>query len=246
MERGAPLILDEINAGTPELLKRFNIIMQLRPGDHFTIQEDSGKQVVVQQGFCVIATANEKSARYKGVDVMSAEFKNRFGVNVRRVSYPDSDIVFGQLPTDNIALAEAALADDIGELTVDLPGEQLEAFVKVAHASQKIFTGNYGEGRAAQDIRGFIPQDRLADNKPGLDDTVLSPRMMVAILEQVRDGTGRVDLTDILSNWVKGIEKPNDRAVMTQLLGNHTFIDSNRNRKTLLGDEPVAVRPGGL
>jgi len=233
MEAGVPLILDEINAGSPELLKRMNVIMQLRPGDRFTVQEDSGRQVIVQPGFCIIATANYKSARYKGVDVMSTEFKNRFGVNVRYVNYPDNDVVFGQEPTNNMALAEAALADEIGEFAIDLPDGQLEAFVKASHASQKIFTGNYGDGNAARELRGFVSQDRLADNKPGLEDTVLSPRMMVAILEQVRDGMGRIKLTDILKDWVKGIEKPNDRAVMTSLLDNYTF----NGGESLLGND---------
>lgn len=232
MEQGRPLILDEINSAPPEFLKRLNIIMQLRPGDIFTIQEDSGKQVVVQPGFCIMATANEKSARYKGVDVMSAEFKNRFGVNVHRIEYPDSDVVFGQAPLDNMALAEAALSDDIGEFAVDLPEGQLQAFVKAAHASQRIFSGNYGDGNSARELRAYVSGDRLADGKPGLDDTVLSPRMMVAVLEQVRDGRGAVQLVDVLKDWVKGIEKPNDRAVMTQLLDSHVSTDNT----TLLGN----------
>ncbi len=240
MEFGKPLILDEINAASPEFLKRLNVIMQLRPGDVFTIQENSGKQVKVQPGFCIIATANEKSMRYKGVDVMSAEFKNRFGVNVRRVEYPDSSVVFGQVPADNLALAEAALADhSIGEFAVDLPKGQLEAFVKAAHASQKLFSGNYGDGRPAANLRTYVEQDRIADNKPGLEDTVISPRMMVAILEQVCDGMGRIDLTEILRDWVKGIEKPNDRAVMTRLFDDHTF---DGGKTTLLGNPALAER----
>lgn len=238
MEEGRPLIADEINAAgdNPAILKRMNIMMQLRPGDTFTIQEDSGKKIVVQPGFCIIATANEKSSRYKGVDVMSAEFKNRFGVNVRRVDYPDSDVMFGELPADNMALAEAALADDIGEFAVTLPEGQLEAFVKAAHASQKIFSGKYGDGDSAAKLKSFVLSDRLADNKPGLDDTVLSPRLMVAILEQVKDGMGRTKLTDVLADWVKGIEKPGDRAVMTKLLDNYVSAD----KISLLGNDKSA------
>ena len=38
MTEGRPVILDEINAMPPEFLKRLNIILQLRPGDTFTIQ----------------------------------------------------------------------------------------------------------------------------------------------------------------------------------------------------------------
>ena len=230
MENGTPLILDEINAAPAEFLKRLNEILQLRPNDIFTVQEDSGERVKVKSGFCIIATANEKSARYKGVDVMSAELKNRFGANVRRVKYPDNEVTFGELPPDNMALSEAALADKRGEILIDLPPGQLEAFAKACHASQKIFTGNYDN---SQGLKSYVSQDRLVDNKPGLDDTVLSPRMMVAILEQVRDGMGRVKLTDVLGDWVEGIEKPIDREVMKKLLDSYSSDDNI----TLLGRE---------
>ena len=116
MEQGKPLILDEINAMPPELLKRLNKIMQLRPGDKFTVQEDSGRIVEVHPGFCIIATANEKSKRYKGVDDLSVEFQNRFGANINRVRYPDHDKSYGEYPRENAQLAMAAVATERGEL----------------------------------------------------------------------------------------------------------------------------------
>lgn len=235
MENGTPVILDEINAADGTLLKRLNKILQLRPGSTFTVQEDSGRQVTVRQGFCIIATANEKSSRYKNIDVMSAEFKNRFNTDVHRIRYPDSTIISGHQPPDNMMLALAVLSNNIGELSVDLPKGQLKAFVKACHKSQKLFSGNYDtppEGdKVADDIRTYVDQNRLADGKPGLDDTVLAPRTMAAILEKLSAGMGRVELSEILIDWLDGIEKPNDRAVMRLLLDTH--VDTAG--KTLLG-----------
>lgn len=238
---GAPLILDEVNAAPAEFLKRLNVIMQLRPGDSFLVQEDSDSRVTVRDGFSIIATANEKSARYKGVDVLSAELKNRFGTNVYRIGYPDSDVVMGELPRDGLALAEAALADELGVFSVTLPEGQLTALVKAAHATQKLFTGDYGDERTDELIRSYIPIDRLVDGAkaPALDDSVLSPRMVVTMLEQVREGMGRVKLTELLRDWVAGVEKPRDRDVLLRLLDSFVSEDG----VTLLGNSAWAAEP---
>lgn len=242
--RGAPLILDEVNAAPAEFLKRLNVIMQLRPGDSFLVQEDSDSHVAVREGFCIIATANEKSTRYKGVEVLSAELKNRFGTNVYRIGYPDQDVVVGELPSEGLALAEAALADELGEFPVELSQGQLVALVKAAHATQKLFTGDYGDERADDLIRGFIPIDRMVDgaNAPALEDSVLSPRMVVSILQQVREGMGRVKLTELLRDWVVGIEKHRDREVLMRLLESFVTDDG----VTLLGNTAWSSEPASV
>lgn len=241
MQRGAALILDEVNAAPTEFLKRLNVILQLRPGDTFQVQEDTGSQVTVRPGFCVIATANEKSTRYRGVEVLSAELKNRFGTGVYRIGYPDSEIVLGAVPTDNLALAEAALCDDNGEMPVQLPAGQLLAFIQAAHATQKLFTGDYSDTMSNELIRNIVPVDRLIESTsaPALDDSVLSPRMVVSILEQVRDGLGRVQLSEVLKNWVAGIEKPQDREVLVRLLDSFLSDDG----ATLLGNRAWSPEP---
>lgn len=241
---GAPLILDEVNAAPAEFLKRLNVIMQLRPGDSFLVQEDSDSRVTVCDGFCIIATANEKSARYKGVDVLSAELKNRFGTNVYRIGYPDSDVVVGELPRDGLALAEAALADELGVFAVTLPEGQMTALVKAAHATQKLFTGDYGDERVDDLVRSYIPIDRLVDGArtPALDDSVLSPRMVVTMLEQVREGMGRVKLTELLCDWVAGVEKPRDRDVLLRLFDSFVSDDG----VTLLGNTAWSAEPATL
>ena len=227
MEQGKPLILDEINAMPPELLKRLNKIMQLRPGDRFAVQEDSGKVVEVQSGFCIIATANEKSKRYKGVDDLSVEFQNRFGANINRVRYPDYDKGYDEYPRENAQLAMAAVATKRGELPPDIDEGDFENFVRAARLSQQIFSGTNGEG-----YDQFIDTERMVDNRPGLEETVLAPRTMVDILHKVVGSYGVVSLKRACQTFLDGIKNPNDRKVMHHILEYHDLLPEEMLRKT--------------
>lgn len=227
MEQGKPLILDEINAMPPELLKRLNKIMQLRPGDKFTVQEDSGRIVEVHPGFCIIATANEKSKRYKGVDDLSVEFQNRFGANINRVRYPDHDKSYGEYPRENAQLAMAAVATERGELPPEIDERDFEDFVRAARLSQQIFSGTNGEG-----YNQFIDTEKLVDNRTGLEETVLAPRTMVDILRKVAGSYGVVSLKRACETFLDGIKNQNDRKVMHHILKYHDLLPEEMLRKT--------------
>lgn len=227
MEQGKPLILDEINAMPPELLKRLNKIMQLRPGDKFTVQEDSGRIVEVHPGFCIIATANEKSKRYKGVDDLSVEFQNRFGANINRVRYPDHDKSYGEYPRENAQLAMAAVATERGELPPEIDERDFEDFVRAARLSQQVFSGTNGEG-----YNQFIDTDKLVDDRTGLEETVLAPRTMVDILRKVAGSYGVVSLKRACETFLDGIKNENDRKVMHHILKYHDLLPEEMLRKT--------------
>lgn len=238
MEQGKPLILDEINAMPPELLKRLNKIMQLRPGDKFTVQEDSGRIVEVHPGFCIIATANEKSKRYKGVDDLSVEFQNRFGANINRVRYPDHDKSYGEYPRENAQLAMAAVATERGELPPEIDERDFEDFVRAARLSQQVFSGTNGEG-----YNQFIDTEKLVDDRTGLEETVLAPRTMVDILHKVAGSYGTVSLKRACQTFLDGIKNPNDRKVMYHIFEYHDLLPAEMLRDTAeeVGDneEPV-------
>lgn len=219
MEQGKPLILDEINAMPPEILKRLNKIMQLRPGDRFSIQEDSGRVVTVAKGFCIIATANEKSKRYKGVDSLSAEFKNRFSANTYRVRYPDHAAGYDEFPRENAQLAMAAIATERGELPPEISEREFDNFVRAARLSQQIFAGTNGE-----EYDRFVDTDRIVDGLPGLEDTVIAPRTMVDILRSVVESRGAVSLPQKCETFLDGVENPNDRKVLYNILKYHNLL----------------------
>ena len=227
MEQGKPLILDEINAMPPELLKRLNKIMQLRPGDKFTVQEDSGRIVEVHPGFCIIATANEKSKRYKGFDDLSVEFQNRFGANINRVRYPDHDKSYGEYPRENAQLAMAAVATERGELPPEIDERDFEDFVRAARLSQQIFSGTNGEG-----YNQFIDTEEMVDDRPGLEETVLAPRTMVDILHKVAGSYGVVSLKRACETFLDGIKNENDRKVMHHILEYHNLLPEEMLRDT--------------
>ncbi len=221
MEAGVPVIVDEVNAMPAEFLKRFNKIAQLRAGDTFVVQEDSGREVTIKSGFVIIATANEKSKRYKGVEDLSVEFQNRFGANVVRVHYPDHDVVYGEPPRENAVIAKAALTDRSGNMVGGIEAEELERFIKACHVTQQVFSGNHGKG-----FRDYTSSERIADNKAGLDEAVLAPRTMVALLEKVRDSYGKVSLEQTLERFVEGIKSENDKKQMTTILQGYNFLRS--------------------
>ncbi len=221
MDEGRPLILDEINAMPPEFLKRLNKIVQLKPGDSFMVQEDSGYTVTVKPGFVILATANEKSKRYKGVEDLSVEFQNRFGANVVRIHYPDNEVIYGQPPVENAIIARAALTDRSGALVGGISADELERFVRACHVTQQVFTGNHGNG-----FRDYTSSERIADGKPGLDETVLAPRTMVALLEKVRYSNGKVTLDEALERFVSGIKGDNDRKQVIEILKGQSFLQS--------------------
>lgn len=232
MEQGRPLILDEINAMPPELLKRLNKIMQLRPGDKFSVQEDSRRIVEVQPGFCIIATANEKSMRYKGVDDLSVEFQNRFGANIYRVRYPDHASGYEDYPRENAQLATASIVDERGEQSPYIEEAQLNDFIKVAFISQQLFAGTHGRG-----YNQFIASEKIVDNLPGLEETVIAPRTMVEILQKVDGSFGVTPLSKACWRFMDGVKNPNDRSVFMQLFKYHNLLTDELMARYKLEDE---------
>lgn len=216
MEEGKPLILDEINAMPPDFLKRLNKVMQLRPGDTYVPQEDSGRSVRISPGFCIIGTANEKSKRYKGVDDLSVEFQNRFGANVVRIGYPDDQVPDGQPPKDNLRLAMAFLRDRSGELDPQVEANLPDIFrlVRAAHVTQKLFTGS--------EVPDYVDPDTVRD---GLKEAVIAPRTLIDILQKVKEGH---ELPVILSHFVAGFKNKSDQRALQTILEHHNLMPDSR------------------
>ncbi|MFC6235820.1 AAA family ATPase, partial [Leucobacter soli] len=219
MTEGRPLILDEINAMPPEFLKRLNRILQLRPGDAFGVQEDAGRRVRLAPGFAVIATANEQTPhRYRGLDRLSAELINRFGANAYRVHYPDTGRDYTEFPSENALLATAAAADAHGELPRGLGADAIERVARAAFISQQVFSGEHGAG-----FREYVSTEREIDGRPGLEESVLAPRTLVAILQKVSGSAGAITLDLALSRFVEGIMHREDRRVLAMILEGQGF-----------------------
>lgn len=219
MTEGHPVILDEINAMPAEFLKRLNRILQLRPGDQFRVQENAGALVRVQPGFVVLATANELSSRrYRGIEQLSSELVNRFGAHTFRVHYPDVDVPFTGVPRENLLLASAAAVDREGRLR-GMSEDELERFARVAFISQRVFSGSQEAG-----FRDFVSTERTIDGRPGLEESVLAPRTMVALVSKVASSAGALTVNDAVARFVEGIMHREDRAVLTLICQGQGFF----------------------
>lgn len=218
MTDGRPLILDEVNAMPPEFLKRLNRVLQLRPGDRYAVQENGGAVVTIAQGFAILATANEQTPhRYRGIDRMSAELVNRFGANSYRVHYPDHRRSYTDVPAENALLAAASVADEWGN--VPLSTDELERVSRAAFISQQVFAGSHGEG-----FTDFVSTEREIDGRPGLEESVLAPRTLVAILQKVAGSGGLVSLDLALRRFVEGVMHAEDRQVLALILRSQGFL----------------------
>lgn len=219
MEEGRPVILDEVNAMPPEFLKRLNRILQLRPGDTLNVQENAGRPVRIAKGFAILATANEQTPhRYRGLDRLSAELVNRFGANSYRVHYPDSGKDYAEFPVENALLAAAAIVDHHGELPPGISVSELQRVARAAFISQQVFAGAHGEG-----FEGYVSTEREIDGRPGLEESVLAPRTLVAILQKVTGSVGTVSLERALSRFVEGVMHREDRRVLALILEGQGF-----------------------
>ncbi|MGD9606233.1 MAG: AAA family ATPase [Leucobacter sp.] len=219
MVEGRPLILDEVNAMPPEFLKRLNRILQLRPGDEFAVQEDAGRRVTLAHGFAIIATANEQTPhRYRGLDRLSAELINRFGANAYRVHYPDTGIGYLEFPRENALLASAAVVDAHGELPRGLDSGTIERVARAAFISQQVFSGEHGEG-----FGDYVSTERGIDGRPGLEESVLAPRTLVAIMQKVAGSAGAITIDRALSRFVEGVMHREDRRVLALILSGQGF-----------------------
>ncbi|MCA0378857.1 MAG: AAA family ATPase [Actinobacteria bacterium] len=219
MIEGRPVILDEINAMPAEFLKRLNRILQLRPGDTLGVQEDAGREITIARGFAILATANEQTPhRYRGLDRLSAELVNRFGANGYRVRHPDSENAYEQFPAENALLAFASVVDERAALPDGLTIDEVVRVARAAFISQQVFAGSHGAG-----FTDYVSTEREIDGRPGLDEAVLAPRTLVAVLQKVAGGAGSVTLDRALTRFVESVMHREDRRVLALILEGQGF-----------------------
>ncbi|WP_115651479.1 AAA family ATPase [Leucobacter sp. PH1c] len=219
MQEGRAVILDEVNAMPAEFLKRLNRILQLRPGDTLRVQEDAGREVRIAPGFAILATANEQTPhRYRGVDRLSSELVNRFGANSYRVHYPDTGVRFEDFPVENGLLAAAAAVDADGVLPSEWRAEELVRVARAAFISQQVFSGAVTGG-----FGDYVSTEREIDGRPGLEESVLAPRTLVAMVQKVTASAGSVTLESALTRFVEGVMHREDRRVLALILEGQGF-----------------------
>lgn len=141
LQQGKPLLIDEMDGIPHSIIIRLNHVLTRRPGDVIRIEENSGDEITVQKGFCVLATGNIKSARYKREE-LDAAFLSRWWSH--DVEYIPQD--------ETYEILVASLLDGRGNLQVKRLGDldDLKRLTEAASEIQQIFTGEHldylGEG----------------------------------------------------------------------------------------------------
>lgn len=144
MMEGRPLIIDEMDGIPHSILMRINHVLTRRAGDRVRVQENGGDEVTVKPGFCVLATGNVKSARYRREE-LDAAFLSRWWSE--DITYPPQN--------ETYEILVASLVDARGNLQVRRPEDldDLKRLTEAASEIQRIFMGDrldfLGEGADA-------------------------------------------------------------------------------------------------
>ena len=115
-------------------------------------------------------------------------------------------------------LAAAAVADARGALPRGIRVDEIERVARAAFISQQVFSGAHGEG-----FGDYVSTEREIDGRPGLEESVLAPRTLVAILQKVAGSAGVIDLDHALARFVEGVMHREDRRVLALILEGQGF-----------------------
>lgn len=217
MEEGIPFIVDEANAMPPDVLIKINHLMTRRPGDKVVVQEDSGKEITIKEGFCFIFTGNI-GEQFQGRYRLEQSFVNRIG---------DAMIEYSYLPEDELLEVMVAYLMEGGSGKGSLvmsrgDFESFEKFAKGACFAQKIFEGK--EDLEIPDGNGgkvSIRDQRLLKNTP------LSMRNIFNILDAYKkDNRSKFIEQYLYESFIKPIQDRGERYAYFQIFkANGFFLD---------------------
>lgn len=209
MKEGKPLVIDEMDGIPHSILMRLNHILTRKVGDKVKIQENGGEEIEIKPGFCVMATGNIKSAKYKREE-LDAAFLSRWW---------SSEVKY--LPqNETLKIILASLVDKRGYLQTE-NNENLDSTIKLTKSAeeiQKIFTGEktdvFGEGG-----------DAARGSGASLEKSVLSMRDMWNIVKPWKAKNFDKPLDDyIYTEFIKKATVPKDAIYLTQLFCRFGFF----------------------
>ncbi|MDX1536027.1 MAG: AAA family ATPase [Candidatus Spechtbacterales bacterium] len=230
MKEGRPVIVDEVNAIPHEVLISLNNILTRRPGDVIRVQQDSGEELVVQEGFSVVMTGNlnQGQDKYVGRQDMDPAFLSR----LHKIEYDYlPQITEGPLETEAgegnelYALLLSYIMDKHGN--IEAPKDSLKKLWRLAQAARII--QNIFAGKEVSDAYYFQQQGGSRRVKPILRESVLSVRSLENILTAWQQGGYKREIDYYL--WKEFVEQstvPQERAYLYQLLKDRfTFFQSD-------------------
>ncbi len=208
MKEGKPLIIDEMDGIPHSILMRINHALTRRAGDRVRIQEAGGEEMTVRPGFCVIATGNVKSARYRREELDAAFLSRWWSVDIK---YPPQNEMY--------EILSAALIDRRGNMQLKSASdmEDLKRLTEAAAEIQRIFTGDHLDflGEGADAARGI---------SAGLKKSVLSLRHLWNIIRPWKANNYEKPLEHyILTEFIKPAVAE-DQVYLVQLFSRFRFF----------------------
>ena len=217
VEEGRPVIIDEVNLIPAAVLGSLNNVLTRRPGESCPIPgrvpeyDDNGKEkpIIVQPGFAIIMTGNLSSGGidYFGTERFNPAFLDRLDPfehsylpmsengNLKEQIDPRKNELFHVIIS--------YLADKKGNLQLPDMDESLEklfSLCQLAHEVQNVFSGKQ---------HGSITMDSNEEIEADLEQSVLSVRSILRVLE----------------GWRKGLEKDLDKALFDEYIAGITNAD---------------------
>ncbi|MFC1756834.1 AAA family ATPase [Patescibacteria group bacterium] len=219
MAEGRPVIIDEINAIPHEVLISLNHILTRKVGDKINVQQNTGTQVEVKEGFGVMMTGNLNQGQEKYVErqdmdpaFLSRLYKLEYDYLPQKTEGSLEDEAGKENELFQLLLAE--IMDKNGNIEVPRGSiKKLWNLAKVARVTQDVFAGREisnayyfqeAGGRAAKYL---------------LKESVMSIRATEDILEQwKKEGYEKEPDHYIWKEFISQSTVASDRAYLYQLL----------------------------
>jgi MoxR-like ATPase len=225
MEEGRVVIIDEMNAIPHHVLIVLNDIITRKPGD--VVFTPSGRPIVVQEGFAIIATGNwkpEDQILYPGRSILDAAFLSRFGLEeydylpqlIQRESTTDDPEVIRKERQENelfMMLMVRLLDDQLGATLPENSIKKIKELARIARVIQDVFSGKAVE-------TAFWARGGKINPKEVLKENVLAYRQLIPILEMwKRDGfRWPLDVYIFLHYIKRSSERPEEMKYLYGLL----------------------------
>lgn len=184
MQEGRPVIIDEVNAIPHEVLISLNHILTRKVGDKITVQQNSGSEVEIQEGFGIIMTGNLNQGQEKYIDRqdMDPAFLSRlYKLEYDYLPQKTEGTLEDEAGSDNelFHLLLARIMDRTGN--AEIPKDSMKKLWNLAKAARVI--ENVFAGREVN-TAFYFQQAGGRSTKYLLKESVLSIRAIDAILTQ--------------------------------------------------------------
>ena len=219
MEEGRPVIIDEVNAIPHEVLISLNHILTRQVGETMNVQQDSGRKVVIKEGFGVIMTGNLNQGQEKYInrqDMDPAFLSRLYKLEYDYLPQKTEGSLEDEAGKENelFHLLLARMMDKNGNIEAPKDAiKKLWNLAKAARLSQDVFAG-----KEIQSAYYFQEAGGRAA-KYLLKESVLSIRAIDNILTQWQKEGYKYELDHYL--WKEFVSQStivSDRAYLYQLL----------------------------